>query len=75
LIAFEYVRAITQDIHAMDKLMMANSTPINLCWLAPLLDVMGSETDWNPSRTWQPMSEERFALSPLRCAKANHTAS
>ena len=32
----------------MGKLMMANSTPIRLCWLAPWLDVMGTETDWNP---------------------------
>jgi len=57
LIAFEYVRAIERDIRAMDKLMMANATPIHLCWLAPLLDVMGSETDWNPGGIWRPMSD------------------
>lgn len=56
LIAFEYVRAIARDIRAMDKLMMANATPIRLCWLAPLLDVMGSETNWHPGGTWRPMS-------------------
>jgi hypothetical protein len=38
-------------------LMMANATPIRLCWLAPLLDVMGTETDWNPGSRWQPMSD------------------
>jgi hypothetical protein len=57
LIVFEYIRAIGRDIHSMNKLMMANSTPSRLCWLAPLLDVMGTETDWNPSRTWRPMSD------------------
>ncbi|OHB73008.1 MAG: hypothetical protein A2Z25_09800 [Planctomycetes bacterium RBG_16_55_9] len=57
LIVFEYMRAIAQDVHAMDKLMMANSTPYRLCWLAPLCDVLGSETDWNPSGRWQPMSD------------------
>jgi len=41
----------------MGRLMMANSTPIRLCWLAPLLDVMGSETDWNPGGAWRPMSD------------------
>lgn len=57
LIAFEYIEAIARDVHALDKLMMANSTPIRLCWLAPLLDVMGSETDWNPGGVWRPMSD------------------
>ncbi len=57
LIAFEYIRAIARDVHAMDKLMMANSTPHRLCWLAGLLDVMGTETDWNPSGTWRPASD------------------
>ena len=57
LIAFEYVRAIATDVHAGDRRMMANSTPIRLCWLAPLLDVMGTETDWNPDGHWQPMSD------------------
>ncbi|MCX6897691.1 MAG: hypothetical protein NT105_03240 [Verrucomicrobia bacterium] len=44
----EYNRQMAEDVHAMGKLMMANSTPIRLCWLAPWLDVMGTETDWNP---------------------------
>ena len=38
-----------RDLHGMGKLMMANSTPIRLAWLAPLLEVMGTETDWNRS--------------------------
>jgi hypothetical protein len=45
---FEYIRAIDQDVHSLDKYMMANGTPYGLCWLAPLLDVLGTETDWNP---------------------------
>lgn len=57
LIVFEYICALAHDIHGMDKLMMANSTPYRLCWLMPLLDVIGTETNWNPGRTWQPMSD------------------
>jgi len=57
LIAYEYVRAMADDVHGMGKLMMANSTPIRLCWLAPWLDVMGTETNWNPGGTWRPMSD------------------
>ena len=44
--------------------MMANGAPIRLCWLPPLLDVMGTETDWNPGGTWRPMSGRRAAVPP-----------
>jgi len=67
LIAFEYIRALAQDVHAMDKLMMANATPIRLCWLAPLLDVMGSETNWNPGGTWRPMSDADLLYRRALC--------
>jgi len=67
LIAFEYVRAIARDIRAMDRLMMANATPIRLCWLAPLLDVMGSEINWNPGRTWRPMSDSDLLYRRALC--------
>jgi len=67
LIAFEYIRGIEQDIHKMGRLMMANSTPIRLCWLAPLLDVMGSETNWNPNGQWQPMSDQDLLYRRVMC--------
>ncbi|MBN2270910.1 MAG: hypothetical protein JXN61_09870 [Sedimentisphaerales bacterium] len=67
LIAFEYIRGIERDIHGMGKLMMANSTPIRLCWLAPLLDVMGTETDWNPGGKWRPMSDSELLYRRAMC--------
>jgi dienelactone hydrolase len=67
LIVFEYIRGMAQDVHAMDKLMMANSTPINLCWLAPLLDVMGTEIDWNPNGSWRPMSDSELLYRRALC--------
>jgi hypothetical protein len=67
LIVFEYIRAIARDVHGMDKLMMANSTPHRLCWLAPLLDVMGTETNWNPGRTWRPMSDSDLLYRRSLC--------
>jgi hypothetical protein len=57
LIAMEYARAIAKDVHGMNKLMMANSTPDRLCWLAPWLDVLGTETNWHYGRAWRPMSD------------------
>jgi len=47
--------------------MMANSTPIRLCWLAPLLDVMGSETNWNPGGTWRPISDSDLLYRRVMC--------
>ncbi len=67
LISFEYARALARDVHAMDKLMMANSTPYRLCWLAPQLDVMGTETDWNPGGKWQPMSDRDMLFRRSLC--------
>ncbi len=67
LIAFEYVRGIATDIHGMGKLMMANATPDRLCWLAPLLDVMGTETDWNPQNHWRPMSDSELLYRRALC--------
>ncbi len=66
LIALEYIRAIAADVHAMDKLMMANSTPIRLPWLAPLLEVMGTETDWNRG-SWAPMSDGDMLYRRAMC--------
>jgi hypothetical protein len=67
LIAFEYVRAIAADMHGMNKLMMANSTPDRLCWLAPMLDVLGTETDWNPLGKWRPMSDAALLYRRALC--------
>ncbi|MBI5684591.1 MAG: hypothetical protein HZC54_05895 [Verrucomicrobia bacterium] len=75
----EYNRQMAEDVHAMGKLMMANSTPIRLCWLAPWLDVMGTETDWNPpaqrgkkrseaaAHIWRPMSDADLLYRRAMC--------
>jgi len=67
LAVFEYVRAIAGDVHGMGKLMMANGAPSRICWLAPLLEVMGTETNWNPSGTWRPMSGEEMLYRRAIC--------
>ncbi len=66
LTAFEYVRAIERDVHAAGKLMMANSTPYRLSWLAPLLDVLGTESNWNPG-VWRPMAVEELQYRRMLC--------
>jgi hypothetical protein len=67
LIAYEYVRALADDLHPAGKLTMANSTPDHLCWLAPFLDVMGTEWDWNPGNQWRPMPDEELLYRRVLC--------
>jgi len=67
LISFEYARALARDVHSMGKLMMANSTPSRLCWLASQLDVMGTETNWNPGGKWRPMSDSDMLYRRVSC--------
>jgi hypothetical protein len=67
LVAFEYVRGIANDVHAMNKLMMANGAPTRVCWLAPLLEVMGTETNWHTGNRWQPMSDTELLYRRALC--------
>jgi hypothetical protein len=67
LVAWEYARAIAGDIHGMGKLMMANGVPTQLCWLVPLVDVAGTETDWNSGGTWRPMSDADLLYRRALC--------
>jgi len=67
LIAWDYVRSLAADVHGMGKLMMANSTPHALCWLAPYLDVLGTETDWNPGGRWRPTPDRELIWRRALC--------
>jgi len=67
MIGFEYVRAIEREMHGRGRYTMANSTPISWCWLAPLLDVMGTETDWNRGGKWNPMPDEELLYRRALC--------
>jgi hypothetical protein len=67
MIGFEYVRALEREIHQRGHYMMANSTPLSWFWLAPLLDVMGTETDWNRGGKWNPMSDEDLLYRRAMC--------
>ncbi|MCQ2388514.1 MAG: glycoside hydrolase [Kiritimatiellae bacterium] len=66
MIAYEYVRRVAERVHARGRLSMANGTPLKWWFLAPWLDVLGSETDWcdwrGGKRAWTPPSAEEFLL-------------
>jgi hypothetical protein len=67
LVAFEYVRGIAADVHRMGRLMMANGAPTRLCWLTPLLEVLGTETNWHSHGRWQPMSDGEMLYRRALC--------
>jgi hypothetical protein len=67
LIAFEYARGIATDIHRLGKFMMANATPDRLYWLAPMLDVLGTETNWHSGGQWQPMADSEMLYRRTLC--------
>jgi hypothetical protein len=67
LIAHAYVARLAEDVHAMGRLMMANATPDRLCWLAPCLDVLGTETNWHVAGRWQPLSDQELLYRRALC--------
>jgi len=69
LIVQEYLEGIEQDMRSVEKLMMANSTPHQCCWLVPFLDVLGTETDWNPGETWSPQSDAELLYIRSLCGQ------
>lgn len=67
LIAFEYVKRISDDVHARAKLSMANATPSLHFWLTTQLDVVGTETNWNHSGGWRPMPDDELMYRRTLC--------
>ncbi len=52
----------------MGKLMMANGDArTGSAGWPPLLDVMGTETDWNPGGRWRPMSDAELLYRRALC--------
>ncbi len=62
LLAFDYVRAQSRDVRALGKLMFANSVPSRYTFLAPALDVMGTETDWMLGGQYRPDDDDVMSL-------------
>lgn len=64
---YELARHMRNDLLRRGKLLMANATPWRIHAFAPLLDVMGTETNWLPGGTWQPDSDAIFCLRRALC--------
>ncbi len=63
----EFAAYLREDLRKRGKLLMANATPWRVHAFAPLLDVLGTETNWNPDGTWRPDSDAVFNLRRVLC--------
>lgn len=50
----EFAAMVSDDLRSRGKLLMANATPWRFHTFMPLLDVAGTETNWNPGGVWKP---------------------
>ena len=67
---YELARFMRDDLRRRGKLLMANATPWRIHAFAPLLDVMGTETNWMPGGAWRPDPDAVFCLRrALSCRK------
>ncbi len=58
LVVYEFTRQLAEDLRSRGCMTMANTVPGRYCWLAPYLDVLGTETNWNHKGEWTPLSDE-----------------
>ena len=67
MMGYEYVRGAWRKVRAIGRRMMANATPHNWWWLAPYLDVLGTETNWHPGDKWTPWPDAKFMYARSIC--------
>jgi len=64
---YEFAKWIARDVHAIGKLMFANSVPHRFAFLCPHFDVMGTEMNWLRDGKWNPASDEWMNFKRTMC--------
>jgi hypothetical protein len=59
---FAWQREMARRMHAEGKFMFANGALANYDMPAAFLDVLGTETNWMPNGTWQPMTDAELCF-------------
>ena len=57
LVVYEFTKQLAHDLRSRGRMTMANTVPGRYCWLAPYLDVLGTETNWNHADKWTPLTD------------------
>lgn len=66
-VVFACTNAIRKKLLPLNKYVMANGTPGVMWFLPPLLDVSGTETDWQIQGAWHPMTVKEFRYRRSCC--------
>jgi len=64
---YEIASFMSEDLRNRGRLLMANATPWRIWSFLPLLDVAGTETNWNPGGQWTPDGDDTFCLRRTLC--------
>jgi hypothetical protein len=64
---YEFAKWMAKDVHAMGKLMFANSVPHRFAFLCPHFDIMGTEMNWLRDGKWNPASDEWMNFKRTMC--------
>lgn len=67
MILYESIGTISKEVRSMGKYMMCNQNPSEMCFLSPLFDILGTETDWYPEQKWTPMPVEHMFYRRAMC--------
>ena len=67
-IAYEYAREPHDRLLPLGRYVMANGTPGSMWFLPAMLDVAGTETDWNIGGSWSPMTVQELRYRRAACA-------
>jgi hypothetical protein len=67
MMGFEYLKSLSDRLHAIGKIVMANDAPKNWCWVPPLCDVLGTEAGWMRNGMWRPYRREELILRRMQC--------
>ncbi len=68
-LALEMLRDTALELHRRGRLVFANAVLHTFPWPAAWLDVLGTETNWNPGGQWTPDSDEKMLYWRALCRK------
>lgn len=57
---YEVARFMSEKLHAIGKLLFANTTPVSFFGYQPLLDCSGIEVNWMDGKNWSPDDDDVF---------------
>jgi len=64
---YAFCQRLQEEMRKRDKYTFANAALWEFAFLAPLFDILGTETNWKPNARWEPDSDEIFCFRRSLC--------